>query len=271
MGPGSKAAIITAETGIARVKWRGRFWAVFERRFESPGGDTRKSDSSVRTSAWVAYEIPLAPFERFVNRKEMFSRQSDDQIWLGEPLFIGAAFELDHGGEGIHAVRKAARQGIFRNRVDEPQKGSQPGFDENDAAFFSEHTLHFRKCFLEIFGKRGEMVQASLDNQDVLAASGEGKMAAVGDEAFCGAAILRDQAGGKIHSFEVRKLKALERIQTIAAAAKQFHNLGIAGPLGSTEFLEARDKFLNFLLRRFETKVGSFPGIGGGRDRGILV
>jgi hypothetical protein len=82
---------------------------------------------------------------------------------------------------------------------------------------------------------------------------------------------LRDQTGRQIHAFDAYKSQLLESIESIPAAAKEFHDFGIARPLVCAQFLEACDKFLNFLFRRFEAQVGGFPGIGCGRDRSDRV
>src|SRR6266436_3976467 len=109
------------------------------------------------------------------------------------------------------------------------------------------------------------MVQAALNDENVPAAIGEGKFPAIGDGAFCGAFELSDEAGGKVHSFDAGEAEAIESDQSVSAAAKKFDNFGIARPLRSAESSEARDKLLNFMLRRFETQVRGFPGIGGKR------
>src|SRR6266850_1270073 len=114
--------------------------------------------------------------------------------------------------------------------------GSQPWFHEQYAAVFSQHSLHLRKCFFQIVGKRRQMVQTALDDQNVLAASREGKLAAVTNETFCRAPILRDQSGRQVHSREARESEAFQRVQPIAAPAKEFHDFGIARPLSCTQF-----------------------------------
>jgi hypothetical protein len=45
-----------------------------------------------------ADEIPLAPGERFVQRQKMSAGNVLDEFGLAEPLVVGAAFELNHGG-----------------------------------------------------------------------------------------------------------------------------------------------------------------------------
>ena len=107
------------------------------------------------------------------------------------------------------------------------------------------------------------MVQAALNDENVPAAIGEGKFPAIGDGAFRGAFELSDEAGREVHSFDTGEAEAIESDQAVSAAAKKFDNFGIARPLRSAESSEARDKLLNFMLRRFETQVRGFPGIGG--------
>ncbi len=118
-----------------------------------------------------------------------------DERGLGEPLLVGAAFEMNHGGERVHPVGKAAGEAIFRDGMYQSQKGSQPGLDEEDAAVISQDALHFCESLLKIFRQSRQMVQAALDDEDVLCASRERELATISDNAFRGAAILSDQAG----------------------------------------------------------------------------
>src|ERR1700730_4312846 len=75
------------------------------------GKSSNAAEKKKAESAGKADEIPFAPFERFMDGGEMSVRQLSNQIGLGEPLLVGAAFEMDHGGERIHLVRKAEGQG----------------------------------------------------------------------------------------------------------------------------------------------------------------
>jgi hypothetical protein len=166
-------------------------------------GGRRKSKAEVANlnvtrfvvSAGSADEIPFAPSERFVHGNEMGVGNFLDERGLGEPLLVGAALEMNHGGECVHPVGKAAGERIFRDGVHESQEGSQPRFDEKDAAVISQDALHFCESLIEIIWKSGQMVQAALDDEDVLGASGERKFAAIGDNAFRWPAILSNQPG----------------------------------------------------------------------------
>jgi hypothetical protein len=106
------------------------------------------------------------------------------------------------------------------------------------------------------------MVQAALDDENVLAAIGEGKLAAIGDGAFGRALELRDEAGREVDAFDASEAEALKSDQPVAATAKELDDFSVAPPLRSAETIEARDKFLNLLLGSFETQIGGFPGIG---------
>jgi hypothetical protein len=83
------------------------------------------------------------------------------------------------------------------------------------------------------------MMQTALDDQNVLAAIREWKLAAIADETLCGSSILRDESGGQIHTFDTRKTELLQRVKATAAAAKQFHDFRIAWPLSRTQFPKA--------------------------------
>ncbi len=54
------------------------------------------------------------------------------------------------------------------------------------------------------------MMQAALDDEDVLAAIGEGKPPAIGDRALRRAFELRKQPGGQVHAFEPREAEPLQ-------------------------------------------------------------
>src|ERR1700682_965691 len=109
------------------------------------------------------------------------------------------------------------------------------------------------------------MMQAALDDEDILAAIGEGKFPAIGDRAFRRAFELREQTGREVHAFEPGETETLERDQTISATTKKLDNFGVARPLRSAQSSEARDKLSNFLFRRFESQGRGFPGIRGKR------
>src|SRR5216684_6570793 len=80
-----------------------------EEKMQAGSGELERS--SIRTdSAANADEVPLAPGKRFVDRDKVCAGNFPDEVGLAEPLFIGAAFELNHGGQRVHLVREAARE-----------------------------------------------------------------------------------------------------------------------------------------------------------------
>ncbi len=93
------------------------------------------------------------------------------------------------------------------------------------------------------------MVQAALDDEDVLAAIGEGKPPTIGDRALRRAFELRKQPGGQVHAFEPGEAEPLQSDQTVSAAAKEFDNFSVARPLRSAQPGEAPDKLSNLLFR----------------------
>ena len=105
------------------------------------------------------------------------------------------------------------------------------------------------------------MVETALNDEDVLAAIGERKLAAIADDTFCRTAILGDQPRRQVHAFHMFESEPLERAESIASATKKFDDFGFARPVFSAQAVETGDKFLNFLFGRFETQVGGFPGI----------
>ena len=133
-----------------------------------------------------------------------------DEFGLAQPLVVGAEFVLDHGSERVHLAGNAADRRDFGNKVHEGQEGSAPRLDKHDAAVCSKCTLHFRKSLVEIVRQSGQMMQAALDDEDVLAAIGEGKPPAIGDRALRRAFELRKQPGGQVHTFEPGEAEPLQ-------------------------------------------------------------
>jgi len=83
-----------------------------EEKMQAGSGEFERS--SIRTgSAGSADEVPLAPSERFVGQDEVGAGSFLDKSGLGQPLIVGAAFELNHGGQRVHLVREAAGEGNF--------------------------------------------------------------------------------------------------------------------------------------------------------------
>src|SRR5204862_3070352 len=157
-----------------------------------------------------ADEIPFAPGEMFVHRHEVSADNFLDEFGLAEPLLVGAAFVVRHGGEGVHLAGDSPYGREFGNKVDESQKGSSPRFDEHDAAVFSQDALHFRESSIEVVRQGGEMMQTALNDEDILGAIRERKLAAVGDGAFRGASVLCDQPGREVHALDAGEAEALK-------------------------------------------------------------
>src|SRR2546430_8713823 len=210
-------------------------------------------DSRVLTGS--ADEIPFAPSEMLVHGDEVSAGNFFDEFGLAEPLLVGAALVMGHGGEGVHLAGNSSHGREFGNEVHKNQKGSAPRLDEHDATFFSQDALHFRESLIEIVRQGGEMVQTALNNQDVLAAIREGKLAAISKRAFRGALKLPQEAGREGHALDAGEAEAIKRHQAGSAAAKKLDDLGVARPLRRAQSIEARDKFLNFLLGRFEAQI----------------
>jgi hypothetical protein len=114
---------------------------------------------------------------------------------------------------------------------------------------------------IEIVRQGGEMMEAALDDKDILGAIGERQPAAIGDQASGGAFELREEAGREVHAFDAGETETLESDQTVSTAAEKFDNFRVARPLTGAQSMEARDKLLNFLFWRFKTKIRCFPGI----------
>jgi len=157
-----------------------------------------------------ADEIPFAPGEMLVHRDEVDAGNSLDKFGLAEPLFVRAAFVMGHGGERVHLAGDFPHGRQFGNEVHESQKGSAPRLDEHDVAIFAQDALHLRESLIEIVGQGEEMVQAALNDEDVLAAIGERKLAAISKRAFRGALELREEAGREVYALDPREAEALE-------------------------------------------------------------
>src|SRR5260370_21045847 len=103
------------------------------------------------------------------------------------------------------------------------------------------------------------MVQAALDDEDVLAAIEEGKFPAIGDGAFRGPFELSDEAGREVYSFDAPEAEALQSDQTVFAAPKKFDNFGVTRPLKDAQKRDAPDILLQFHLGSPATQVGVVP------------
>ncbi len=115
------------------------------------------------------------------------------------------------------------------------------------------------------------MVETALNDEDVLAAIGERKLAAIADDTLCRASILGDQPRRQVHASEMFKPEPFERAEPIASATKKFDDFCFARPVFSAQAVETGDKFLNFLFGRFETQVGGFPGIRSWRTSRVEI
>src|SRR5216683_5232471 len=104
-----------------------------------------------------------------------------DEFGLAQPLLVGAEFVLGHGSERVQLAGNAADRRDFGKKVHEGQEGSAPRLDKHAAAVCSKHALHFRKSLIEIVRQSGKMVQTTLDDQNILAAIRERKLAAIAD------------------------------------------------------------------------------------------
>jgi len=142
----------------------------------------------------------------------MFFGEAEDELRLREPLLVGAAFVVDHGGEGVELDGVFSRERIFTNSVDEIEKWRGPGLDEHDAAVLFEDAADFRESLIEVGGEGWQMMQAALHDDDVLAVIGEGQFAAVGYDALCGAGILREQAWRKVDALNAGEPQLLQGV-----------------------------------------------------------
>ena len=100
------------------------------------------------------------------------------------------------------------------------QEGRQPGFDEHQASIPAEHATHLLESLFEISRQRGQVMQTSLNDQNVLAAVRKRKLPAVGNGTFGLAAILREQMCGQVETFDSREAQSLQRVEPVAAAAE---------------------------------------------------
>ena len=105
-----------------------------------------------------------------MNRQEVGSSHFSDELWLAEPLRVGADFVLGHGGECVHLAGEPADPWNFANEVHESQKRGSPGFHEDHEPGFSQDALHLRKGLLQVSGQIGQVMQAALHDEDILRA-----------------------------------------------------------------------------------------------------
>jgi hypothetical protein len=119
----------------------------------------------------------------------------------------------------------------------------------------------------EAIGQRQQMVQTTLNDENVFAPVGEWKFPAIANVARRVSLILRYEADRQVYPFDARESQRLERAESIATAAKQLDDFGIASPLAYTQRPQALREFPNFLFGGFKPQVRRFPGIG--RDNAL--
>src|SRR5579864_4329552 len=100
------------------------------------------------------------------------------------------------------------------------QEWRQPGFDEHYSSIPAKHATHLLESLIEISRQRGQVVQASLNDQNVFAAVPKRKLPAIGNNTPGISAILREQICGQVDAFDSREAQSLQRVKPIAAAAK---------------------------------------------------
>lgn len=224
--------------------------------------ETHAIGNSYRGLVRSADKIPLAPCERFMRGSEIRVRELGNHLRLAQPLFVGASLVVNHDREGVEFLRCAARKPILRQPTRQGKERSGPRLDDHHSSIFSKHAMHFRESLPEILGQIREMVQAPLNDQNVLAMVDEGQMTAIADPADRRPLVLRQKTRRQIQALEMLESKLMESVQSVATAAKQLDNFRVARPLVGAQFHQTPDKFANLLFRAFKPQVGNFPRIG---------
>src|SRR5258708_32399602 len=99
--------------------------------------------------------------------------------------------------------------------------------------------MHFRESLPELFGQIREMVQASLNDQNVLAMVDEGQMTAIADPADRRPLVLRQKTRRQIQALEMLESKLMENVQSVTTAAQQPDNFRVPRPLVAAHFHQA--------------------------------
>jgi len=152
--------------------------------------------------------------------------------------------------------------------VHESQKESSPRFDEHDAAVGAQTRCISEKVDRDRQVRRGDGAD-TLNDEDILAAIRERKLAAVGNRAFRGAFELRE-SGREVTPSRSVKPRPGERSNRFRGRRKARRSRRRAA-IAKRPIDEARDKLFEFPARVFETQIRLLPKVGDERARRVHI
>ena len=145
--------------------------------------------------------------------------------------------------------------------MDGLQKRREPWLDDDDKPGGPQYAPHLRENAIQISRQLEQMVEAALDDHDVLAAVRKRQSAAVPDVALRETLVFGDEPRGKVHAFDVAESQLFKGPETVAATAEKLDDLRVLGPAAGADLPEPAEELADFILRRFEPQISGFPSV----------
>jgi hypothetical protein len=218
------------------------------------------------TRARPANEHEFAPPFPDDDRFEIDGHCRKDLVAAREPCLVSWSLFIRHGRERVERVRHRACKRSLRDEMHYPKKGSQPRFDDDDAAVGFEDTSHFGECRAHIIKVR-QMMEPALDDRDVARGGSKWQPARIADDRRPVGIGGRDERHREIETVHVAESKLPPRDQSAAAAGTDLQDARPPIPSVRPKTAKAPKKLSALLLRRLEPLVRDLPrrGLSHGR------
>lgn len=189
--------------------------------------------------------------------------KAENDAWMIQPALVSVSLIVGHRRKRIELHRAAPQKPNLRNRMHKLEEWCEPRLHDYQKPLFAEYATHFAEGFVETLRQSGEMVQTALHDQDVFGLVEKGKFSAVGYAAFCGPAIEGQETRRQVDSLDICESEARQRVKPIAPSAEKLDHMRITRNACDPKELEALQKFVDLLLRRFKSDICRFPRIDG--------
>src|SRR5437867_7932115 len=120
--------------------------------------------------------------------------------------------------------------------------------------------MYLRKRRIQILWKLGQVMKPSVYRHNVSRILPKRQLPTIASVTHAGTLVSREQRRGQINALKADEAELIERSQAVASSAKQFDDFQITRPYLSSHLPKASNKLSDFLLIRFKSGVGGFPG-----------
>ena len=103
------------------------------------------------------------------------------------------------------------------------------------------------------------MMQTALNNDNIDRLIGQFQLAAIADKQRRRSAILRKKLIRKVDAAQIGKPHLFKTFKAVAPAAEQIEDACVGRPLRGAQRFQTPREFLDFLRRRFKSRVRFFP------------